>query len=222
MCDVEFSDGMRRTALLALVLAAASTAALAPAQAGDAPVTAVRTPIPTPATDADVFVVGDSLTVAAAPYFGQHLGRRGWRSSVDAANGRTFNQGLAVLQRNKDRLPPTVVVALGTNDLTAPTWAFEWWVGVARHTVGARRLVFVNIYVDEAKNPSLARPVSRVNEAIARSAQIHGAEVADWASFATQNKVETEWDGVHYGASASEKRADFYGQALSPARTAER
>ena len=210
---------MRRLALLTIVLAAA--ALFAPVSAGDAPVTAVRTPIPTNLTDADVFVVGDSLTVAAAPYFDKHLGRRGWRASVDAANGRTFNQGIAVLQRNKDRLPSTVVVALGTNDLLAPEWAFEWWVGVVRHTVGAKRLVFVNLYIDE-KNPSLARYYRSRNLAIARSAQIHGAEVADWASFATQNKAETDWDGVHYPPQTSEMRADFYGLALSPVRTAER
>ena len=213
---------MRRLALLALVAAVLAAIALAPAQAEEAPVTAVRTPIPTAATDADVFIVGDSLTVAAAPYLEARLGARGWRPALDAANGRTFNQGLAVLQRHNNALPPTVVVALGTNDLMAPTWAFEWWVGVARHAVGARRLVFVNVYVDGAKNPSLARPVNRVNEAIARSAQFHGAEVADWATFAKDNRIETEWDGVHYGAAASEKRADFYGQSLSPVRTAER
>ena len=219
MVASNFPLEMRRVALLIFLLAAALV--VAPAQAGDAPVTSVQTPIPTAVTDADVFIVGDSLTVASAPYFDKHLGGRGWRASVDAFYGRTFNEGIEVLRRNKDRLPPTVVVALGTNDIHAPEWAFEWWVGVVRHTVGAKRLVFVNLYIDE-KNPSLAQHYRKLNLALARSAQIHGAEVADWATYVTHNRVETDWDGVHYPPGASEQRADFYGAALSPVRTAQR
>ena len=212
---------MRRAALLAVLLAAAA-AVMPHAQADDSSPNEVRTPIPTSVTDADVFIVGDSLTVGAAPYLDRRLSEKGWRGAIDAVGGRNFNQGLGVLQRNKDRLPPTVVVALATNDMTAEPWAIEWWVGTARHIVGARRLIFVNVYIDPAKNPVMAARQQRVNDAIARSAGIHAAEVADWASYARAHNLQTEWDGVHYGPETSDQRAQFYALSLDAQRAVSR
>lgn len=208
--------------LFAVIVAALTVAGLSTAGGAKAepPVTAVRTPIPTTVTDADVFVVGDSLTVMAAPWFDQYFTKRGWRASVDARNGRTFPEGLRILEANKAKLPPTVIVALGTNDLQIdPPW-FELLVGRARQIVGnERRLVFVNLWVDAKKNPNFARNFRKANDHIFKGAAIQGAEVADWARFADERKAQTYYDGVHYLPETSEMRAAFYADSLAPLNT---
>jgi hypothetical protein len=61
-----------------------------------------------PASHARPLIVGDSVTVAAAP----KLRATGW--DVDARINRTMSIGLRIL-RSRRRLPRTVAIALGTN-----------------------------------------------------------------------------------------------------------
>jgi lysophospholipase L1-like esterase len=174
--------------------------------------------VPTPATKGEVFIVGDSLTVAAKPYFDDKLGGRGWNVRVDAKDGRTFAQGLAILEANQASLPPTVVIALGTNDMYGPVENFAEWVEQARLMVGPRRLIFVNLYADDVLVPQ--RSVYRdINIALDDAARANAAEIADWATFVREQGVQTMWDGVHYDGPNSERRASFLGASLVPVNT---
>lgn len=211
MAPSNLLGGMRLTALVIALFTAAALAAPA-AQATPTP--------PTPLSKADVLILGDSLTVMSSPYFDKHIRSRNWKVAVDAMNGRTFPQGLDILKRNRWVLPSTVVVALGTNDLhTAPGW-FDIFVWKAKEYLGpGRRLVLVNLWVDEQKNPTLGRKYRPINDQLRLSAIKHGAQLADWAGHAQKNRAETYWDGVHYPPSSSELRAQFYADALLPTLT---
>lgn len=202
---------MRRLALLLAVLAAA--AALVP-RAEAAPA------VPTPLSQADVLILGDSLTVSASPYFDKHVRSRGWKVAVAAFGGMTFPQGLDYLKKNRWKLPDTVIVALGTNDIrTKPAW-FDVFVWKATEYVGpGRRLVIVNLWVDEKKNPELRGLYGPINDQLATSALKHRVQLADWAAHAQQQRAETQWDGIHYPPSTSEMRARFYADALLPIST---
>lgn len=199
---------MRRLALV-IALCAVAGLVVAPAQAVPA--------VPTAWSHADVLVLGDSLTVASSPYFTKHIRSRGWNVAVDAANGRTFPQGLDILKANRFRLPDTVVVALGTNDIrTSPEW-FDVFVWKAAEYLGpGRRLVIVNLWIDEKKNPELGRLYRPINDQLVVSSLKHRVQLADWAAHAQQQRAETTWDGVHYTTTTSEMRAKFYADALLP------
>lgn len=173
---------------------------------------------PTPVANGEVFIVGDSLTLAMVPFLDDHLKPRGWSYRVDAQNNRKFSEGLRILRSNAWTLPFTVMVALGTNDMFASLDQFAWWVAEARDIVGRnRRLIFVNLYADDIAVPS-RRVYRAVNAKLADAARFHAAELADWESFVSQNGVRTMWDGVHYDAENSARRARFTADALELAR----
>jgi len=166
----------------------------------------------------EVFVVGDSLTVAALT-LSQEMAGRGIRlHEVDAVNGRITEQGLDVLEEVGPALPEAVLVALGTNDVHGATEQdVERWVERARRIVGDdRRLIWVNVHVEPEKNgeePGLARHVE-FNRWLAAAADRHDVEVADWDAWARDNDVPTKDDGVHYDPEASKERARFYARVV--------
>ena len=185
--------------------------------------TTVPPPPPTTTTTAEVippartvFIEGDSLTVGAEPWLGDALRSFHWGATgIDAAHGRKTAQGLADLAANRANLPPTVVMALGTNDLNATPADVDAWVKQARALVGNRRLIWVNLHLSDA--PQFAN-YRALNAALAASAARYGVEVADWAGWSTAMGVRHLGDGVHYPAPGYQRRAEFYARIVAAHR----
>jgi len=163
----------------------------------------------------EVYVVGDSLTVGVKPWLARDMAAHGVRLvGVDARVSRPVDEGLALLRSTGDRLPGTVVVALGTNNLSATRTQVEGWLRTARQLVGDRRLIWVNLTVDLAKAPHLDR-FEQINATIAAIAPRYGIEVADWDRWSAEYGVTTRPDGIHYEDRAYRLRAWFYAAAVA-------
>jgi len=160
-----------------------------------------------------VFIVGDSLTANSVPWLPAELGGVHWAATaIDAGHGRNTAQGLAVLAAHRSDLPPTVLIALGTNDLEATPAAVTGWVQQARSLVGNRRLIWVNLHM--AERPALAN-YHTINGALAAAAAQYHVELADWAASSTAMGVKHLGDGIHYPAPGDQQRAHFYAEVLA-------
>ena len=163
----------------------------------------------------EAFVVGDSLTVGATPWLKRFFLQRGFKlKGVDAKVGRHTAEGLKILRSHKKELPDTIVVALGTNDLGSTSQQVMGWVRDARVSVGSRRIVWINLCLNDARSKRLAS-YRRINNSLASAARIYGVEVADWCGFAESHGIRNVSDGVHYDAPAYQKRAEFYARVVS-------
>ena len=162
-----------------------------------------------------MFVVGDSLTVGTRRWLPTQAARVGVTvNGVDARVGRPTAEGLAVLRREGADLPPTVLVALGTNDLEASSGEAINWVEEARILVGTRRLIWVNVRCGPLEGIRL-RQCRRINAALAAAATWFSVELADWDAWADANDVATTADGIHHRAPAYRQRARFYAEAVA-------
>lgn len=163
----------------------------------------------------EVFVVGDSLTVGAEPFIEEELAARGWRvTEVEARVGRRAERGIEILEDDAGSLPPTVLIALGTNNLSATPEEVEKWLRDARRVVGNRRLIWVDLCLDDAVAPRLAT-FREINETLEEASGRYRVEVAHWCRFAETQGLTTSSDGIHYEAEAYRLRARFYAEALS-------
>jgi lysophospholipase L1-like esterase len=164
-----------------------------------------------------VFVVGDSLTVGAEPWLRAALRRHGWTlTGVDARVGRPVAEGLSLLRAHRTRLPGTVVIALGTNDLGAGSQTVRSWLRSARAIAGPRRLVWVDLCLAPAVDPRLAA-YRQINQSLFRYAARFGVVVADWCGYAASHHVRPGLDGIHYGPDGYRQRASFYAAAVAAA-----
>ena len=193
----------------------AGVASPPPAAPGAAPAPARALARTGTAAVEEVYVVGDSLTVGVKPWLARDMAAHGVRLvGVDARVSRPVDEGLALLRSAGDRLPGTVVVALGTNNLSATRRQVEGWLRTARQLVGDRRLIWVNLSVDLAKAPHLDR-FEQINATIAAIAPRYGIEVADWDRWSAEYGVTTRPDGIHYEERAYRLRAWFYADAVA-------
>ena len=168
-----------------------------------------------PKSQAQVFIVGDSLTVGARPWLARELRRRDSQLvGVTARISWHVDEGLEVLRRMGDSLPATVMVALGTNDLQASTSQVERWLRTARELVGDRRLIWVNLRCNASHSKLLAR-YRVINDALDVAAPRYGVEIADWDAWAGARRVRTLSDGVHYSPAAYRLRASFYAKVAT-------
>lgn len=163
-----------------------------------------------------VLVVGDSLTVGTEPWLDQAVRGRGWTlMGVDARVGRGVPEGLSVLRSDIGSLPGgTVVVALGTNSLSATASDVAGWLRSARQIVGSRRLIWVNLCLDGRPGTWLGS-YRQINRWLAAYAPDYGVQLADWCSFATRYGIDTGPDGIHYTSAAYQERAAFYAAAIA-------
>ena len=215
---------MRRFQLLTLALALVVTSVagfvIVDASAGPshrAPAKTAPRPAPRAKVRAQVFVVGDSLTIGARPWIARDLRRRGGRLvGVDAGVGWHVEDGLVVLRRMGDALPGTVMVALGTNDLLSSRREVERWLRTARQLVGDRRLIWVNLRCNARHSRLLAR-YPLINAALEAAAPRYDVEIADWDAWAGERRVRTLPDGVHYSSAAYRLRASFYAEVATAA-----
>ena len=160
-----------------------------------------------------VLVVGDSLTANSLPWLPDELRGVHWvATAIDAVHGRKTAQGLAVLAAHGNDLPPTVLIALGTNDLAATPADVNGWVQQARSLVGNRRLIWVNLHM--AERPEFAN-YHNINAELASAAARYHVELADWAAWSTAMGVQHLGDGIHYPAPGDQQRAHFYAGVLA-------
>lgn len=172
-----------RTVILALVVALAAATA---AHAKDG---------------RSVLVVGDSLAEGTAfdwYHDGRSLKRRlataGWRVREKYGNGLQLEGGVDLIARWPARLPPVLVVQLGTNSDPRLPAAFRKLVMRVVDVAGPGRcVVWVNLF-----GPLGYAPLNRVLDRIATARP--GFRVVDWAGAAARNPEWFEQDvamGVH-------------------------
>jgi lysophospholipase L1-like esterase len=165
-----------------------------------------------------VLVVGDSLTVGAdrTGKLSEKLRAQGFEVvGVDAEVGRMTAAGLdSLLARNA--IPLNVVVALGTNDVSARRSVTTWSKTVQRvlNLLGPdRRVVFVNAAL--ARSKTEAERTTAYNRVLSRLAQTQvNVSLVDWARGAGADAELLRPDGVHLTGTGYAKRADAITAAL--------
>ncbi len=179
------------TAIPSTTAAPTTVPATAPAPTTTAaPATTAPRPVP------DVTIVGESVTLGGAGRLQELYGQR---VQIDAAEGRSFDDGVARIEAlsAEGRLTPYVVVHMGNNGVV-PGGALERIVAA----VGPdRRLVFVNVRVprrwEQQVNGELARIVG----------QTPNAQLVDWNAVANNEPGLLTSDGVHLTKAGEERYA---------------
>jgi hypothetical protein len=164
---------------------------------GCAPVPA---PAPTETSLPSTYAIGDSVMEDAAPY----LARMG--ITVDAAVGRQFYQGAAILESiaAAGRLPANVVVGLGTNGPMTSTDLD----GLLRALHGERRVVLVTVHEPRFWQDTVNAEIH------AAAARWPNVRIADWY---TASAGHPEWfasDGIHTGPQGGAAYASVVAAAL--------
>jgi hypothetical protein len=165
-----------------------------------------------------VFIVGDSLTVGAQPWLDGVLTQRGWRvTGIDARIGRGVPEGLGILQSQAATLPDTVLIALGTNNLSSSPEAVTAWMHDARRIAGSsRRIIWVDLCLDDSAAPRLGA-YRAVNDALLAAAPRFGIDMAHWCDYSSAHDIHPIADGIHYDDAAYQMRALFYADVLGGA-----
>jgi len=155
-----------------------------------------------PSAGASVIVVGDSLEVGSGPHLRAALG--GTAVDVDAERGRTSSQGVGVLAREIRPDHEVVVFPLGTNDLSADTFAAS--LAAAGQLAGGRCMVVATIV---RRRP----PASELNRVVASFAAQGEVQVADWRAAAATPGVLGR-DGTHATGAGYALRASLLAEAV--------
>ena len=162
-----------------------------------------------------VFVVGDSLTVGTEPFLAADVRDRGWRlAGVDARIGRPVAEGLQILSARRASLPHTVVIALGTNDLSADRATVTSWLESARAILGQRRIIWVNLCLAAGLAPWLGAYRS-INASLEAIAPRYGIDVANWCAYAHARGLTPGPDHIHYTLAGYRQRAWFYAAEIA-------
>lgn len=144
--------------------------------------------IATPVSVGAVFAVGDSVTLDIAA----DLQRDVLGTTVDGKVGRQFSEGIGIVDqlRRAGRLPPTVVVALGTNGtVTAPQ--FDAMMQAAAE---ATRVVFVTVRVPRSWQDEVN---GVLHAGVSRSTN---TALADWFALSAGQATWFAPDGYHLTA----------------------
>lgn len=196
----------------ALSLLVALAALLVPA--GAAPVGAA-----TPGA-APLLVLGDSLCVGAERWggFGERLRAEGWEPEVVCEVGEALGWGIdRVLER--ERVPATVAVALGTNPGPFET-GFAADVATMRRQLrarGARDIVWMTFAEREGARYGTKNEVVRQ---LAEASPLDDLRLADWSPVAQANPAWFGSDGLHYTTEGKQAWADFLSEAVSATQAA--
>lgn len=155
-----------------------------------------------------IHLLGDSIGSRLLPALKHRAGSR--PVSYDVWNGRPTAPALESLAHavDEDRLAPTVLIVLGSNDIFDP-WHYEDAVRRARAIAGERRLLWVTPYVSRPSAPSAdLRNSTLLGLVLERAVAAGTIELVRWFEFlarsgdAIPDLIE---DGVHpspAGASA--------------------
>ena len=161
------------------------------------------------AKGANVFVIGDSLTVAAAQTGGlaARLCSAGFRSTIRPVNGLATWKATKLLKEavRRGEVGPVVIAALGTNDakFAMTSELFSRQVDEFVSAAGGRTVLWVNL-----RTRAFAADSVRLNRVLAAKARSNRRIVVlDWAArSASKNLVS---DGIHLSPGASVARAKF-------------
>ncbi|HEY5011980.1 MAG TPA: hypothetical protein VIK61_04645, partial [Acidimicrobiia bacterium] len=166
----------------------------------------VRTDAVTPRR---VFVIGDSVTVGAAPAIERQAPAHGWAVTVDAQVGRTTAQGASILASMRGSFPPVVVVALGNNDGQVPAQFASRIDAVMRALAGARHVVWYTM-------TPFASWVPEANAVLhAASARWSNLRLADWAGVSEATAGALYGAGPHLRAPGAQAFADLFFTTLA-------
>lgn len=164
-----------------------------------------------PANGARVLVIGDSLTREARPWTIRALRADGWTPTVRCWGGKRLDWGISQVRRARalKQLPDTVVIALGTNDMShGDQNTTRRQVGEILDLIGRKRtVVWINTHFSGGLAPSRAREVWFNKLLTDQARQRDNLVVLDWAEYARARKVHSR-DGVHYRADGSKTRAE--------------
>jgi len=189
-----------KVAVSALVMVMLAGCGSAAARLGGHPTTTVAPPAP---PSGPVYVLGDSLTVGMAPYLPALLPGRS--VEIDGKTGRTATEGLDILATRKAPLPPTVVMALGTNDIESP----EEFTAVVNETMallGPRRVIWVNIASPRSQPFNVDLDAART--------RYPNLEIIDWASVMAAHPEDLVADQIHNTDAGYRLRAEVIASAL--------
>jgi hypothetical protein len=170
--------------------------------AGILATSAVFTSFLAPSAAASVLVVGDSLEVGSAPHL--RAAAAGIELDIDAENGRTSTQGVAVLAERLRAEHEVVVFPLGTNDLSAD--AFATSLALVAQLAQGRCVVVATI---ARRRP----PTAELNRVVASFAATGRVQVADWHAAASAPGVLGR-DGAHATGAGYALRASLLAEAV--------
>ena len=156
-----------------------------------------------------MFVIGDSLTVAAAQTGGlaARLCSAGFRSTIRPVNGLATWKATKLLKEavRRGEVGPVVVAALGTNDakFAMTSELFSRQVDAFVSAAGGRTVLWVNL-----RTRAFAADSVRLNRVLAAKARRNQRIVVlDWAANPASNDLVS--DGIHLVPGASVARAKF-------------
>ena len=167
-------------------------------------------PVRADAVDARrVFMIGDSVTVGAAPAIEGQAPAHGWVVTVDAKVGRTTAEGAAILASMRGSFPPMVVVALGNNDGQVPAQFASRIDAVMRDLAGVRHVVWYTL-------TPFASWVPAANAVLqAASARWSNLRLADWASVSEATSGALYGTGPHLRAPGAQAFADLFFRTIA-------
>jgi len=157
-----------------------------------------------------LYVQGDSLMVGTDPYLRGLL--PSW-SVVDSVKvGRSLPQGVRLLRQVANKLPPVVIIGLGTNDDANYPSAFESGARAVMGIAGPRRcVVWVDVY-----RPLPGDHYDRFNKILTGlQSAYRNLLVAKWSSLAARHPEWFSGDRVHPGPAGYTARARMVAETMS-------
>lgn len=164
-----------------------------------------------------VLVLGDSLTRESRVSTARLLRAGGWTPSFRCWGSRRLDWGLAQITRARSlrQLPGTIVVALGTNDIS---WVDEQTtarrVDALLDRIGpGRRILWVDLHL--TRSAWLDARAARFNALLRAQARARpNLTVIGWHRVAAAHRIGGG-DGIHYGPRGYRLRARVIAQAVS-------
>jgi hypothetical protein len=154
-------------------------------------------------------VVGDSLAEGTEAPLARLL--PDWRIETSAYTGRHADDGVSEIL-GTSKLPPVLVVSLGTNDDPSAVSSFEASVEAVLQAAGQGRCV---IWANVVRPPYNGVSYAGYNRVLARVATVHpNLTVLDWAAIVRSNPGLLASDGVHATPSGYQARAEVTAQAM--------
>jgi hypothetical protein len=162
-----------------------------------------------PATSGRALVVGDSLAEGTEAPLARLL--PDWRIETSAYTGRHTDDGVAEIVGNS-KLPPVLVVSLGTNDDPSGVSSFEASVESVLSAAGPSRCV---VWANIVRPPYAGVSYAGYNRVLTRlTAAQPNLTVVDWAGIVRSDPGLLASDGVHASPSGYEARAQAIAQAM--------
>ena len=148
----------------------------------------------------ELYLVGDSLSVATDPYVRDFARREGITYTFVGNSGASIDAGMAAVLEHRPSPHAVVFVALGTNEAIDNPARFAGFVEYVARFFVRYETYWINLY----------SPLSDENNTIIKEASKRWKHLnyVDWKSFAIENNIQPV-DQVHYDEAGTQKRAEF-------------